>query len=85
MADDAFATWLARGRAHQQEGRPADAIPCYRRAARIAPQSPVPPFHLGEVLWQLGEREEARRVWDESLKSGPDNETLQKTIKRLRK
>jgi len=41
--------------------------------------------HLGEVLWQLGEREEARRVWDESLKSGPDNETLQKTIKRLRK
>jgi len=41
--------------------------------------------HLGEVLWQLGERDEARRVWDESLKSGPDNETLQKTIKRLRK
>ena len=41
--------------------------------------------HLGEVLWLLGEREEARRVWDESLKAGPDNETLQKTIKRLRK
>jgi len=41
--------------------------------------------HLGEVLWTLGERDEARRVWDESLKSGPDNETLQKTIKRLRK
>jgi tetratricopeptide (TPR) repeat protein len=41
--------------------------------------------HLGEVLWMLGERDEARRVWDESLKAGPDNETLQKTIKRLRK
>ena len=41
--------------------------------------------HLGEVLWVLGERDEARRVWDESLKSGPDNETLKKTIKRLRK
>jgi tetratricopeptide (TPR) repeat protein len=41
--------------------------------------------HLGEVLWQLGERDEARRVWDESLKAGPENETLQKTIKRLRK
>jgi tetratricopeptide (TPR) repeat protein len=41
--------------------------------------------HLGEVLWMLGERDEARRIWDESLKSGPDNETLQKTIKRLRK
>ena len=41
--------------------------------------------HLGEVLWMLGERDEARRIWDESLKAGPDNETLQKTIKRLRK
>ena len=41
--------------------------------------------HLGEVLWMLGERDEARRVWDESLKAGPDNETLKKTIKRLRK
>jgi tetratricopeptide (TPR) repeat protein len=41
--------------------------------------------HLGEVLWVMGERDEARRVWDESLKAGPDNDTLQKTIKRLRK
>jgi tetratricopeptide (TPR) repeat protein len=41
--------------------------------------------HLGEVLWMLGERDEARRIWDEALKAGPDNETLQKTIKRLRK
>src|SRR5688572_23706237 len=41
--------------------------------------------HLGEVLWVLGERDEARRVWEESLRSGPDNETLQKTIKRLRR
>jgi tetratricopeptide (TPR) repeat protein len=41
--------------------------------------------HLGEVLWMLGEREEARRIWDESLKAGPDNETLHKTIKRLRR
>ena len=41
--------------------------------------------HLGEVLWVMGEREEANRVWQESLKSSPENETLQKTIKRLRK
>jgi hypothetical protein len=33
----------------------------------------------------LGERDEARRVWEESLRAGPENETLQKTIKRLRK
>jgi Flp pilus assembly protein TadD len=41
--------------------------------------------HFGEVLWMLGERQEAERVWQESLKAGPENETLQKTIKRLKK
>jgi predicted O-linked N-acetylglucosamine transferase (SPINDLY family) len=71
MADDAFATWLARGRAHQQEGRPADAIPCYRRAARIAPQSPVPPFHLGEVLWQLGLAYDALNAWRAATRLDP--------------
>ncbi|MDW8469479.1 MAG: tetratricopeptide repeat protein [Burkholderiales bacterium] len=39
--------------------------------------------HLGEVLWVLGEREEARRIWREAEKLGPDNETLQKTLKRF--
>ncbi len=39
--------------------------------------------HLGEVLWMLGEREEARRIWQEALKASPENETLQKTIKRF--
>jgi Flp pilus assembly protein TadD len=41
--------------------------------------------HLGEVLWMMGERVEAERVWDESLKNHPDNDTLQKTVKRLRR
>ncbi len=40
--------------------------------------------HLGEVLWVMGEREEASRIWQESLKSSPDNESLLKTIKRLK-
>jgi len=39
--------------------------------------------HLGEVLWTLGERDEARRVWQESLKTSPENDTLQKTLKRF--
>ncbi|HET7671417.1 MAG TPA: tetratricopeptide repeat protein [Burkholderiales bacterium] len=41
--------------------------------------------HLGEVLWMLGERAEANRIWQEALKTAPENETLLKTIKRLRK
>jgi len=39
--------------------------------------------HLGEVLWTLGDRDEARRIWQESLKASPENETLQKTLKRF--
>lgn len=39
--------------------------------------------HLGEVLWALGERDEARRIWQEALKASPENESLQKTLKRF--
>ncbi|HEX6320111.1 MAG TPA: tetratricopeptide repeat protein, partial [Burkholderiales bacterium] len=41
--------------------------------------------HLGEVLWMMGERAEAERVWQESLKASPENETLHKTIQRLKR
>src|SRR5690606_28082483 len=41
--------------------------------------------HLGEVLWVMGERDEAERIWKEALESNPENETLQKTIKRLKR
>ena len=39
--------------------------------------------HLGEVLWALGERDEARRIWREALQASPENDTLQKTLKRF--
>jgi tetratricopeptide (TPR) repeat protein len=39
--------------------------------------------HLGEVLWALGDRDEARRIWQESLKASPESDTLQKTLKRF--
>jgi hypothetical protein len=37
------------------------------------------------VLWVTGQRDEAERIWAESLKSSPDNESLLKTIQRLRR
>jgi len=39
--------------------------------------------HLGEVLWELGQRDEARRIWQEAAKTSPENDTLQKTLKRF--
>ena len=39
--------------------------------------------HLGEVLWSLGDREAALKVWTESQRANPDNETLKETLARL--
>ena len=33
----------------------------------------------------MGERAEADRIWQDALKNHPENETLQKTVKRLRR
>jgi tetratricopeptide (TPR) repeat protein len=41
--------------------------------------------HLGEVLWVSGERAEAERIWKEALDTAPENETLLKTIRRLKR
>ena len=39
--------------------------------------------HLGEVLWVLGKKDEARRVWGEASKLHPDNAVLRETVARL--
>ena len=39
--------------------------------------------HLGEVLWQQGKRSEARRVWNQALKTQPNNAALLETMQRL--
>lgn len=36
--------------------------------------------HLGEVLWQLGQKERARHIWQESLADHPGNKTLRKIM-----
>jgi tetratricopeptide (TPR) repeat protein len=40
--------------------------------------------HLGEVLWVLGRRAEAQKVWDEALVKTPSNDVLIKTIQRFK-
>jgi Flp pilus assembly protein TadD len=67
-----------------REGDLKSAAETLRRAYGGRPDAEIG-AHLGEVLWVMGDRKEANRIWEESLKSAPDNETLQKTIKRLRR
>jgi hypothetical protein len=53
-----------------------------RRAYDIS-QDPEIAAHLGEVLWVMGTRQEARRIWDDSAGSYPDNELLHKVMRRF--
>ena len=39
--------------------------------------------HLGEVLWVSGQKDEARRVWDQGRKRDDKNKVLLETMKRL--
>jgi tetratricopeptide (TPR) repeat protein len=39
--------------------------------------------HLGEVLWSLGRKDEARETWEKARRAHPANAVLAETIKRL--
>ncbi len=39
--------------------------------------------HLGEVLWSLERREDARRIFDQALAAHPENKLLADTVRRL--
>lgn len=54
-----------------------------RNAYSKAPEAEIG-AHLGEVLWALGERDEARKTWTEAVRIDPDNETLVDTLRRYK-
>ena len=66
-----------------RRGKLKDSLSYLQRAYAGRPDPEIA-AHLGEVLWALGERSEAERVWGDASKEAPDNETLANTIKRLK-
>jgi tetratricopeptide (TPR) repeat protein len=84
LAPDDYFIMDSMGWVLYREGDLKGAAEQLRRAYNGRPDAEIG-AHLGEVLWMMGERDEAGRVWQESLKASPDNETLQKTIKRLKR
>jgi tetratricopeptide (TPR) repeat protein len=67
-----------------RQGKPAEALKFLQRAYSSRPDAEIA-AHLGEVLWALGQRDEARKVWTDALAKTPDNDVLQKTVQRLSK
>lgn len=62
--------------------RPEEALRILRAAYQARPDAEIA-AHLGEVLWSLGQRNEAARIWREGLLLKADNDTLLDTMRRL--
>ncbi len=65
-----------------RKGDVEDALTQLQRAYAIRPDPEIA-AHLGEVLWALGRRDEAKKTWQEALKANPGNEVLAEVIKRF--
>ncbi len=63
-------------------GKPKQAEKHLRQAFEIRQDAEIA-AHLGEVLWQQGQQEEARKLWTDAQKLAPDNAILLDTLKRL--
>jgi len=66
-----------------RSGNSAEAVRLLQGAFQVRPDAEIA-AHLGEVLWSMGQRDQANAIWTKGLELNPDNETLQDTIKRLR-
>ena len=67
-----------------RQGKTEEALQLLQRAY-AGRQDPEIAAHLGEVLWVLGRRSEAQKVWDEALSKAPSNDVLTKTVQRLKR
>ena len=67
---------------YYREGRTGEALP-FLKAAYTDDRDGDIAAHLGEVLWQLGQRDEAQRVWSEATAIDADNHLLKSTRHRL--
>ena len=82
LAPDDFAIIDSMGWGHYRLGNIPKSLEFLRRAYDANPDPEIA-AHLGEVLWVQGEKAEAQKIWDDALKSHPDNPVLQGAVKRF--
>lgn len=63
-------------------GNYEEALSYIRRALEIQADTEIS-AHLGEVLWVMGKRNEARRIWREAFKEDPENKVLKEVMQRF--
>ena len=79
--DDAF-IMDSMGWVLYRQGKLDEALQTLERAYSLK-ADPEIAAHLGEVLWQLGRRDEARRILRDAAKKHPENEVLAGTLKKF--
>ena len=62
-------------------GRNEEALVELRRAFSLQ-KDPEIASHLGELLWVMGRRDEARRYFDEARKLDPENRALKRALEK---
>ncbi len=70
------------GWAYYRLGKLDKAVTYLKRAYALFNDAEVA-AHLGEVLWVRGEKDEAKRIWKDSLRETPTHDTLLNAIKRF--
>lgn len=70
------------GWVHYRLGKPEMALNYLQRAIELLPDPEVA-AHLGEVLWALGRRQEARQIWRLALEKSPQSQVVLNTVGRL--
>ncbi|MES2040333.1 MAG: tetratricopeptide repeat protein [Pseudomonadota bacterium] len=60
-----------------------EAEQALRRAYQMRPDAEIA-VHLGEVLWTMGQKDSAKKIWRDALQKDPENQTLKSTLERLK-
>ena len=82
LAPDDVAIMDSVGWGYYRLGRLDESVKLLQRAFAGNPDPEIA-SHLGEVLWVRGNKEEAKRIWRDSLKANPGNALLQAVIKKF--
>jgi Flp pilus assembly protein TadD len=82
LAPDDAAIMDSVGWGYYRTGKLDDSVRMLRRALAGNPDPEIA-AHLGEVLWARGDKGEAQKVWQDSLKANPGNAVLQAVMKKF--
>jgi tetratricopeptide (TPR) repeat protein len=82
LAPDDPAIMDSVGWGYYRSGKLDESVKMLRRAFAGSPDPEIA-AHLGEVLWMRGDKAEARKVWQDSLKDNPVNAKLLAVIKKF--